>query len=129
MAVAAESQPAAAEVSNLQPRLPGLAQGQQGRDRGVGGWHEWPRLFSCFGVGKSPLFFRGATPEVNYLQSGRPPVGVTICRSGARLPEPPLKGPPVVGEPSLVVEEGGREEDGKTSTHAVQFILISSPAR
>lgn len=86
-----------------------------------GGGCEW--LFSCFRRRKCPLIFHGATPEVNYLQSGRPPVSATICQSNTQLPEPPLKGPPVEDQPSLEVEE--KEMKKKKSTHAIQFILIS----
>lgn len=60
---------------------------------------------------KSPLLFHGATPEVNYLLSGRPPVSVTICQRNAQLPEPPLTGPRVKDQPSSQVEEESKEEN------------------
>lgn len=59
---------------------------------------------------KSPIFFHGTTPEVNYLQSGSPPVSVTICQNNALLPEPPLKGPLVEDQPSSEVEEEARKK-------------------
>lgn len=121
----------AAEVSNLQPRLPGLAQGQEGERGGA----QVAQVVFLFWSRKSPLFFRGTTPKVNYLQSGRPPVGVTICRSGTRLPELPLKGPPVVGESSLEVEEEGRKKKKINSCRPIhsdfqsgRLIVVDTPS-
>lgn len=107
------------KVLNLQPDLPGLAQGQSRRR---GPWVA--QLVFLFRSRKSPLFFHGATPEVNYLQSGRPPVSVTICLSNALLPEPPLKGPLVEDQPSSEVDEKARKNwRRKKLTRAIQFIF------